>query len=264
MLPVKRHLDTIRQCTEQRVISLASLGPYSAPPIIEAVAQLVFQDALSDSIFRKLAKKLKRNYVNEVANESVTVKVDFQNRRSDFDGQPHIKISSSDEADILIVQPNSLTWSRLAPYEGWESFSHRIFTEVKAAHGVTGHRKLSRIGLRYINRLDVPRTGKITHYEEYLAINIGLPDELSVINNYAWRFERDFLEQKLLVIVQSAIVEPEIPDTSAFVLDIDVVATLDLPNKIEDIFSKFEEMRVLKNKIFELSIKDKARTSFSA
>jgi len=237
---------------------------YTAPPIVEAVVQFVFADPLEDGKYRKLHHRLKREYANEAAAENVNATVDFQKRTVNFQGEPQIRFSSQDEADVLVLQKTSLTWSRLAPYEGWERFASRVHTEMEAAYAVTGIRRLTRIGVRYINRIDIPPTDDgLVMYEHYLNINLNLPDFFPYVNKYAWRIEREFVDSGLLAIVQSAVVDPEIPNTGAIILDIDVVLLHNLPTKMTGIFAKLDEMRLLKNRVFEISISDKARASFN-
>lgn len=238
---------------------------YHAPPIIEAVVQLAYVEPLAQVAHRKLLRRLKRNYANSTATQIVNANVDFVSRDVHFEEQIQERMSSADEADAVLVNSSALTWTRLAPYQSWEPFFERIKTDLIAANEVTGYRKLSRMGVRYVNRLDVPfeETG-IARYEDYLAINIELPPSIPVVQNYGWRFERTLSEQNLVAIVQSAAVAPEVPNTAAFLLDIDIVATVDLPTKLDDIFAKLEEMRSVKNDHFELSIREKARASFSA
>lgn len=245
-------------------VTVAATAPrYTAPPILEAVIQFEFSDSLSESSFRKLGKRLKRSYANELRSENVNIRVDFQNRKASFDAEPQLKLSSADEADIAALTRNTLTWSRLAPYEGWDNFRDRVMRDLEDGHSVTGFRQIKRVGVRYVNRIDVPKgEDNITRYEDYLAINIDLPDCWPTIDNYAWRFEKHFGD--LHTIVQSIIVEPEVVGTAAFLLDIDVVAQQDVPAKSDDISKLLDRMRTLKNELFELSISDLARAQFKA
>lgn len=139
----------------------------------------------------------------------------------------------------------------------------RVRRDAQIVHEVTGLRKIIQLGVRYINRIDVPINGPITRYEDYLTINLSLPEDWDGIGSYAWRFERPYPELASLAIVQSAIIAPEIPNHAAFLLDIDVIRKQDIPAKVEDIFLLLGKMRDLKNNIFELSITDTARTSFA-
>jgi uncharacterized protein (TIGR04255 family) len=234
---------------------------YSAPPIMEAVIQITFSEAQAEGALRKLVQRLKRDYANLVVTENVNTTIDFQNRTAAFDASPQTRLSSQDEADALLVNAQTLTWSRLAPYEGWESLFGRVERDLREAIGVSGYRKISRMGVRYINRLDVPFTGPSLRYEDYLTINLTIPEAWPTVENYGWRFERAF--GSLYAIVQSAVIAPEIPNTGAFLLDIDVVDQHNLPAKLEDVLTRLQEMRHLKNEIFESSISDKAREQFS-
>lgn len=237
--------------------------PYDAPPIIEAVVQFRYSEPLSKSMFNKLRKRMKREYSNELAQFSKGVRVDFETEKASFSVESQSRLSSPDEADVLVVSESSLSWSRLAPYQGWVPFWERVQRDARFAHEISGFRKLEQMGVRYINRIDIPVEGEITWYEHYLTINLTLPPFCEPVNNYGWRFERDYTDLGLRAIVQSATIAPEIPQHAAFLLDIDVVAMHDLPNKLDEMGGLLSKMRKLKNDIFELSITDKARDSFS-
>jgi uncharacterized protein (TIGR04255 family) len=236
--------------------------PYDAPPIIEAVIQIRYVDPVSKTLQAKLLKRLKREYRNELALQAVGANVDFENQQAAFVAEPQARLSSIDETDVLIVHSTTLTWSRLAPYQGWDALLERVKRDIQIAYEVTGLRKIAQLGARYINRIDVPINGQITRYEDYLTINLSLPPTWDGVSNYGWRFERLYPELNSIAIVQSAIIAPELPNHAAFLLDIDIICNHDIPAKNEDIFRLLGKMRDLKNEIFELSITDMARVSF--
>ncbi len=238
--------------------------PYDAPPIIEAVIQLRYAEPLPKSLYKKLLKRLKREYANELPQITKGASLDFAQEKAAFTAEVQARLSSPDETDVLIVADAFQTWSHLAPYDGWQPFVERCMRDVRIAQEVTGFRKLARIGVRYINRIDIPANeGEVTWYEHYLTINLTLPPMCDTVNSYGWRFERDFADLGLLAIVQSATTAPVIPKHAAFLLDIDVIAERNLPVKVDEIEGVLEKMRNLKNEIFETSITDKARASFS-
>ena len=236
--------------------------PYDAPPIIEAVVQFQYAEPVSKALQAKLLKRLKREYVNELALQAVGANVDFAKQEAAFVAEPQSRLSSSDETDILTVHATTLTWSRLAPYQGWDALLERVTRDVQTSLEVTGLRKIVQLGVRYINRIDIPISGPITRYEDYLTINLSLPESCDGVSNYGWRFERPYPELESLAIVQSAMIAPEIPNHAAFLLDIDVIRKQSIPAKVDDIFLLLGKMRDLKNEIFELSITDTARSSF--
>jgi uncharacterized protein (TIGR04255 family) len=241
-----------------------SMGPpYDAPPIIEAVIQIRYTDPVSKTLHGKLLRRLKREYVNEVALQAVGANVNFEKQEAAFVAEPQSRLSSSDETNVLIVHATTLTWSRLAPYQGWDGLLERVKRDIQIAYEVTGLRRIAQLGVRYINRIDVPINGPFIRYEDYLTINLSLPCIWDGINNYGWRLERSYPELNSIAIVQSAIIAPEIPNHAAFLLDIDVICKQDIPTKVEDVFLLLGKMRDLKNNIFELSITDTARKSFA-
>jgi uncharacterized protein (TIGR04255 family) len=237
--------------------------PYDAPPIIEAVIQFRYAEPISKTLQAKLLKRLKREYANELVLQAVGANLDFEKREAAFVAEPQSRLSSSDEADVLIVHATTLIWSRLAPYQGWAALLERVRSDVQVAHEVVGLRKIVQLGVRYINRIDIPIDGQITRYENYLEINLSLPPSWDGVSNYGWRFEKEYPELASLAIVQSAVIAPEIPNHAAFLLDIDIVREQDVPTKIEDVFVVLGQMRDLKNNIFELSITNAARESFA-
>jgi uncharacterized protein (TIGR04255 family) len=235
---------------------------YTAPPIIEAVIDLQFVDPLKEGELRKLTKKLKRYYSNELEGTAVTAHVDIVSKATTYVDTPLFRLSSEDETDLIIVSLPKLTWAKLAPYAGWSEFIARFQRDFEIMHDISGPRPLSRIGLRYINRIDVPSSSGLTNYEDYLKINLNLPSFLDPISSYGWRIEKVFPDTHLIAIVQSTVVASEVPGTLPFLLDIDIVAQTKLPVKIPDIIGKLSAMRALKNTIFEVSISDKARERF--
>ncbi|QGP79987.1 TIGR04255 family protein [Sphingobium sp. CAP-1] len=236
---------------------------YQAPPIIEAVIQMIFAEPLSDAQQRKLARKLKKNYANVSPTAQITSRFDPVSVNLDIMKEEQERFSSADQADILILMQVGLTWSRLAPYQGWDAFIARVRADLDLIYDVLGVRKLARMGVRYINRLDVPIVDGVASYEHYIAINISLPTEIPVVEQYGWRLERHLADKGALVILQSASGVQEVPGTNAFLLDIDVICTVDLPLKLDAIFTKLEDMRQIKNDHFEMAITPKARETFS-
>lgn len=235
---------------------------YTAPPIVEAVVQIIFSDPLSENEYRKITRRLGRKYANGLDQKVMDVKIEIEAQNANFVATSQMRFSSNDQTDVLTCSEKSFIWSRLAPYEGWDAMFERVKSDLESAYEVTGYNKLERVGVRYINRLDLPaKDGDIIRYEDYLAINISVPSAWVAVDSYAWRLEKDFGDFR--AIIQSATAEAEVPDTAAFILDIDVITRGKVPAKMSEIWGMLQEMRTLKNEIFEISIIDTARKSFS-
>lgn len=70
------------------------------------------------------------------------------------------------------------------PYPGWENFFQRFVRDWELWKRVVGHQHVIRIGVRYINRIDIPITGPVVDYESFLSIYPKLPDELGSVLAY--------------------------------------------------------------------------------
>ena len=247
----------------------SKLGPpYSSPPIFECVMELRFRDTPRSKFAEKAARRIEGYYdhshTDRLVNFEVTV-VEGSVRTSSTEPSPFIKLSSSDQTDACTLSTDKIYWTRLAPYKGWNEFIGRIERDLAALSRDVGQRTLSRIGLRYRNRIDVPieQPTQICRYEDFLEVKINLPDLLDPTSGFEWRISKEFPNLGLAAVVMSGVMQPVIPLMGAFLLDIDVFAQIDGALDRTHISETLVKMRNLKNEIFENSITDVARGSFS-
>ncbi len=66
------------------------------------------------------------------------------------------KLSNIDRTEVFLVRPASVIVLRLSPYTGWEDLFARAQRDWGIARGAARPGALSRLGVRYINRIDVP------------------------------------------------------------------------------------------------------------
>lgn len=239
---------------------------YPAPPIFDAIVELRFARELPSKVVGQIASAVKKGYDSHNAQESVKVEV-----RIDPSGpQSHISepspvnlMSNADQTDQARIETDKIHWSRLAPYEGWDQFSSRVFSDLHRIPRKVGFPPLSRIGLRYRNRIDVPLDERQTgRYEDYLTVNISLPAMLDPLNGYEWRVVKKFKSEGLELNLFSAVILSPIPNCTGILLDIDISCMQDLPSNIDSLKHKLDQMRAKKNDIFELCVTDEARATF--
>ncbi|MBO9724289.1 MAG: TIGR04255 family protein [Novosphingobium sp.] len=237
---------------------------YDRPPIVEAVIEIRFSTAIAENRRKKARDWLANKYAASSIEQQAEVKVHFSSKSADFKNLgPTFTLSSSDQTDGCAINAASIVWVRRAPYEGWEQFKSRFATEMPQALKALGDPNVERIGLRYVNRIDVKIENNEARYEDFLNFRIEHGDLLEPTTSYQWYLTKEFLDINLKTIVQSASVQPEIPGYGAFSFDIDVFCDSKVPSKADEILTKVEEMRDLKNKIFEAGITDEARKQYS-
>lgn len=237
---------------------------YARPPITEAVLELRFGDVGAQKV-RKAGAAMKSRYENSVEDMLTEGKLDFNTRTSTFrDVSPRFVLSSDDQTDGFSITGTNAVWVRRAPYEGWGPFYARVEHQLPRVLKALGYPKITRMGLRFVNRIDFPVRDGLGYHEDYLTFNIDGGPLLEPHNGYKWILQKDFPELHMAALVQSATVEPELPNHLSILFDIDVYATVDAPSKSDDILSALCNMRKLKNKIFEAGVTDEARKLFNA
>lgn len=236
---------------------------YAKPPIVEAICEIRLSEPAAANKVRKSANWLKGRYADLNAEVQAEVKVDFASRSASFTDAGEIyRMTSTDQTNLCVLAPLSLAWVKRAPYDGWDSFFERLSAELPIALKGYGSNTLARVGLRYVNRIDVKLVDSLARHEDYLKFRIVHGDLLEPTNGFQWQLVKEFNDVNLKATVQSGVVEQEIPGFAGFSFDIDVYCDTSLPRNIEGILGKLTQMRDLKNRIFEAGITEQAREGY--
>jgi len=238
---------------------------YAYPPITEVVLELRLGAELHQPKMKKAQDWIKGRYQSAIVESVTETRIDIPTRSATFvDKLPIYRNASRDQTDALTIAAGSVSWIRRAPYEGWNPFFARVEAELPTILKAIGPVPIARIGLRYINRIDVRPSNGVVRYEDYLKFRIDHGPLLDPTGPFQWSLVKPFPDRGLGAIVQSATVEPELPGTMAFAFDIDVYRDIEVPQKDTDILALLPTMRTLKNDIFEAGITDRARELYRA
>lgn len=238
---------------------------YKKPPIIEAVIDIGFKTPLNDNLINDYSKKLNKHYpdIRNLSDINVSVSVnDIQNPSTTTSAENKCRLSTSDQTQMLIISKSNYGFSQLAPYLGWDDFFNRFMRDWKVLKGLSGFREISRIGVRYINRIDLPMMNQEVDYTNFLNIYPHLPESMDNVHAYSMQVMTTINEIGCLSRTNSAIVESPILGHVSFIIDNDLIRNKDLPQRDEDVFDLLSRMRSEKNRIFESYIKQPARELF--
>lgn len=238
---------------------------YKHPPITEAVIEIRFEQAVPIDKLEQVANKIKSNYVFLDPENTVEFQFDAGNQQASVATQSTgFRLNSINRDELTIVKTNAFACSKLAPYTGWEKLEHRGKRDWSILKKIIGFLRLTRVGIRYINRLDIPATPEQgIRLEEYFRIFPRIPeDSFKSISNYAMQVSMGIGEENFGVTVNAASVPSPLVGYLSCALDIDLFRDVDLPTRDEDIWAMIAEMRAMKNRAFENSITDKARSLF--
>ncbi|RIZ70303.1 MAG: TIGR04255 family protein [Methylococcales bacterium] len=247
-------------------MSNLNLSNYLHPPITEAVIEVRVNKEISIGLTEKIANKLLKNYPNKLPSINI-IQQSFDNGIASLNAnngiQHGFQLRSNDQLDVAIISQSSVTVARLAPYQGGVSLYDKFVNVWKAWKAIAKIQPISRIGVRYINRIDIPLTdaNKI-ELRDYLTFYPESPDLSNLpIAEYLIKVTQQVNEMWSATIT-SATLQPILVNHISLLLDIDVFRTEHIPIKDEDLWTMITEARSIKNTVFQSCITQKTRDLF--
>ena len=223
-----------------------------------------FAEDLSKDLLKSVSDKLGKNYpiYQQVDNVSLNLDLSLQAGKDHKITQQVAEVhrhSSQDMTELALAMPNSIIVSQLAPYPSWTIFSKRFMRDWKLLKRTLGYREIKRIGVRYINRIDIPITGSVIQHEHFLNVFPHVPDMLSPFIAGAVQTVSEFEDIQCKLVLNWGVVKSPILNHSSFLLDLDLAREINVPQNDKGLFELLEAMRLKKNRVFEACISQRAR-----
>ena len=242
---------------------------YTKPPITEAVIEFRFDGDCDEALREKIARKLKKYYpFKETIQEMVFQSgLNIVSQNVNLIG---VKLSSLDRTEVFSLSekashnvPDQLrsaafSVSQLAPYNGWQKLLSRFNDNWSTIEQIIEYRKLTRIGVRFVNRIDVP--GHIDDSSHWVNVGIAIPNQLQkpITFNLQAVISLDTAKANILVGLGPS----PLPHHSAIVLDIDIYTLGVISDREEERIKILEDFHKKKNQLFENCITEAARELF--
>lgn len=239
---------------------------YSKPPVTEAVIQVLLAPALTIEEVRSASQSLSHNYPGEQEYRLIDLAEIAPNTTLQLkDGLVQFRRATDDQQEVVIINPDFLLVSALAPYRGWEHLQRRFDRDWESMRKSFGYRRLTRISMRYINRIDVPTSSMPEEAPEKTFIRAWMdkPASIGACSQYA--LQGRFLARLpgCEISLNVAMQDSPVPEHVGFTLDIDLLRVRDVPQRPDAVLDLLEQMRQEKNRIFEDLITDEARKLFA-
>ena len=178
----------------------------------------------------------------------------FISRMTSVDGYIY---RSGDEKQVVQTRLDGFTFSRLKPYQNWETLRQEalrlweIYSEIAEPEAIT------RVALRYINLMEIPLP--INDFSQYLTSPPIIPDKLpQEINNFLIRYAFHhplFAADAIVTQSLKTTTGGETPTHLPVIIDIDVFTVPSSANRsTEKIWSIINGLRKFKNLVFFNSI----------
>lgn len=174
------------------------------------------------------------------------------------------EVALRDGSELVFLEQQQFVFVQRAPYDRWDYFSKQATSLLEPVIAHLGIDEFDRVGLRFINRIDVPISdGAGLNTDDYVTVKFNGPrQDRGIIEDFQMRVvkptERDGIHYALVLATTAA----PMPGYGSILLDIDVFTRLPFPSSGEELMVLLGDMRAEKNDIFEECLTDKARELF--
>lgn len=236
---------------------------YKNPPISEAICAFQFgQDSSWDFtvpglVYEKVQTIFPKR--SQIARVTVGILPDGEEIAQQL--VPVMRFSSEDEKVLMQVGADFLSVNHLKPYSSWKTFLSLIQESFKVYLDVAKPESIQRIGLRYINTIDVQH--KNINLEDYFEfrpyIGSRLPRTIGpFMMSVQLPYEnlRDVLNLRLISVAGIS------TEFATIILDLDYFTLQPKEVKLDDVFTWIETAHLHVEEAFEASITDQLRQLF--
>jgi len=240
---------------------------YESPPISEAVREFRFDPSQpwDSTVLGLVYDRVKRDYPKK--KQQIGLSLEIHGSPQEVQQQignptPRMQFLSEDEKSLIQLSTDALSINKLKPYQSWEVFKKTILSTLTAYVDVNQPKGIRRIGIRYINRIEIPAA--VVKIEDYLLATPSLPAPLpQEFQTWVQRVEVPVKEQDGLLVIQSGSIRDGKSENIAFLLDIDfIVQKTDQAIPLESASNVIEAAHEQVENAFEACITDNARTLF--
>lgn len=237
---------------------------FQTAPIVEAVIDVRFADALTEQELASVRDALTQYYPTMSAAQRKEISIEIETESVQVGSAETFRGEGEDNTELLLLRPEGIATSQLAPYRSWEDFYGRFQRDLLTLMGVVGFRALSRMAVRNINRIDIaPGADGLLRYEDYLAVRPQIPSELDPLNEFQMALVRPVPEVGGTARIGVGNHPPAVAGRGSFVVDVDLWRDQSLPESTEELADLFERFRITKNALYRACLTEHALAEFT-
>jgi uncharacterized protein (TIGR04255 family) len=238
---------------------------YPNPPIVEAICEFKFKpDQSWDATLPGLVyASVREEYPHREQQNlpDITVSTIEGGIKQDVVAIQIMSFYNSDRTRFIRLGVDTVSIHCLHPYPTWSVFRPKIEDVYNKVRLITGPISLRRIGLRFVNRIIIPKQS--FELSEYFNFRPNLGEGLGQkIIGFTMGCVLPFREDKDICKVKLSSSSADAPGSMAFILDLDY--SLENADQLqpENTLSWIEEAHGSVERIFENSITDNLRSLF--
>jgi len=243
----------------------ATMGrKYKTSPIIEALCEFRFDPSsrwdmtIPGLIYAEVKGTFERTRTAKVLETALIPQE--KGIQQQFIASERSQLLRADEKALMQVGEHILVVNRLKPYDSWAEFLPLIQQGFGAYCGVAKPRGVARIGLRYINRVEIP--SETLRLDDYFLFHPATPPALSQsLAAFICGVQVAYSEpQSMLKVELTNTTDAE--SSSAFMLDLDHFTLSPCDPAFDDVFAWIERAHSRVEAAFEACITDQLRNIF--
>jgi uncharacterized protein (TIGR04255 family) len=229
---------------------------YKNPPLTEAVFEIFFENSSWNTVIPGvLYSKIKEKYPIFVSNEiPFEIAIDNKPQQLSF-GITQFR-NKENGNEIIQIANNFLSVNQVPEYYGWDQFKLRIKYAVENLFTVIPDIKITKIGLRAINKIDIVEH---TRYADYFEIKPITPDFKLNSSTIVLKLEYPIISDQEFLTISINTLKPEL-DYKAPVLF--QIAQLCINNVPKDYLDWLENAHTKIKTVFESSLTESCKKSF--
>ena len=225
------------------------------PPIVEALVDLRASVPGDPKMFNALADELKDEFPGNEQRRDFEAKIEIRDGklvlpRVDSSAFGGIRVANADQTLYVQFRPDGFTLNNMKVYMGGDQFIDKALTlwELLVEH--TRPEIVSRVALRYVNRLELPlKSGD--EFAQYLTSSPELPEGApQPISQFLSRIVGHDEERAATAVVVQQLKKQQGGQSVAITVDIDVFRTGNFPVDSAALREILGSLRMLKNETF--------------
>lgn len=164
---------------------------------------------------------------------------------------------TKDQKQLMQFKREGFSFNRLKPYSDWKSVKLSASSGWKIYNNIAQPLTLTRLALRYINKLTFDLSTESVH--DYMILPIALPPEFqqSTVDTFVYRTTINCRDNNLKAHYTLAREKTVQANEFSVIVDIDVFKELGEDVDDERVFEQLDTLRQLKNDLFFKTLTDK-------
>jgi len=221
---------------------MADSKKYLNPPLVEAVFELFYRTSEWSPVIPGIFyNEIKNNFpIITTSQSGFGISVDQRGLMIGGGNHELTQYKSEDNQTLVQLSSNLLTVNKLPEYVSWESYKETIESTISALGKIYKKFEINRIGLRFINKIDIGDSHSFTNFKKYFDVYPIIPSNITKeLNSIQLSFESPLIKDTEILAISLATLKKEPKYNSPVIFQLYLTRIKDISGiKIEEWIEK--------------------------